>query len=257
MGAPSRSLSKLLLTLCSSFVVMLAVLVPGIAQAVRPSEYLFLPGVEYGEREIDFKLGTARKTGEDRFSAGSIGFGYGVSQHWFTEIYRKYERSGDEGTHFDAWEWENKFQLTETGEYPVDAGFIVEIEKPQDRTEGYEVLFGPLFQTEFGRTQLNGNILFEQHYQSDSSERAQLRYQWQAKYLWRPTFEFGIQGFGSFGSWNHWDPIEEPSHRMGPAIFGKIGLGGRHAIRYNAAWLVGTSSNGPSQNFRAQIEYEF
>ena len=197
------------------------------------------------------------RVGEGRSSAASIGFGYGATQRWFTEIYRKYERSEEEGTHFDAWEWENKFQLTETGEYLVDAGFIVEIEKPQDRTEGYEVLLGPLFQTEVGKTQLNGNILFEQHYQSDSSQRAQLRYQWQAKYRWQPTFEFGLQGFGNFGSWNHWDSIDEPSHRMGPAVFGKIALGGRNAIRYNAAWLVGTSSNAPTQNFRLQVEYEF
>src|ERR1035437_10663621 len=80
--------------------------------AAGPSDYVFMPGVTYGEREIDFKMGTWRKSGEGRSSAASIGFGYGVTQNWFTEIYRKYERTDDAGTHFDAWEWENKFQLT-------------------------------------------------------------------------------------------------------------------------------------------------
>ena len=228
-----------------------------LAAAAGPADYVFLPGVTYGEREIDFKTGTWKKSGEDRFSAASIGFGYGVTQNWFSEIYRKYERTGGEGTHFDAWEWENKLQLTEPGQFPVDIGFILEIERPKDHAEGYEVAFGPLFQTEAGQLQLNGNILFEQHYRSESAQRALLSYQWQAKYRWQPALEFGVQGFGNFGSWNHWDAVSERAHRLGPAVFGKVALGNRQAIRYNAAWLIGTSSNAPSRNFRAQVEYEF
>lgn len=233
-----------------------SLLLPLVAIA-GPSDYVFMPAVTYGEREIDFKMGTWRKSGEGRSSAASIGFGYGVTQNWFTEIYRKYERTDDEGTHFDAWEWENKFQLTEPGRFPIDAGLIVEVEKPQDNSEGYEVVFGPLFQAEAGKLQLNGNLLLEQHYRSDSNQRALFSYQWQAKYRWQPALEYGMQGFGNFGSWNHWDPLTDRAHRLGPAIFGKVALGGRHAIRYNAAWLIGTSGNAPTQNFRAQVEYEF
>jgi len=44
---------------------------------------------------------------------------------------------------------------------------------------------------------------------------------------------------------------------MGPAVFGKIGLGGREAIRYNAAWLVGVSDAAENSTFRMQVEYEF
>ena len=104
---------------------------------------------------------------------------------------------------------------------------------------------------------MNGNLLFEQHYRSDSTKRAEFSYQWQAKYRWRPEFEFGMQGFGDLGSWNHWDAVTARSSRLGPAVFGKFALGNRKAIRYNAAWLVGASGNAPGQNLRAQIEYEF
>jgi len=58
---------------------------------------------------------------------------------------RQIRRLQGEGLRFDAFEWENKFQVTEAGEYPVDLGFIVELERPQDRSEGYEMRFGPLF----------------------------------------------------------------------------------------------------------------
>src|SRR5579859_5844684 len=119
-----------------------------------PADYVFTPGVEYGEREIDFKAGRANTHGADQQSAASLGFGYGAAPYWFTELYAKYRSAGAAGTTFDAWEWENKFQLTQTGQYPVDAGFVIELERPQDRSEGYEVRFGPLFQTEFGKIQL-------------------------------------------------------------------------------------------------------
>lgn len=233
-------------------------LFPVIACAFGPADYVYLPSVTYGEREIDFKGGTWKKPGEERLRAWSIGFGYGVTQRWFTELYRKYEGAGAESnTHFDAWEWENKFQLTEAGEYPLDVGFVIEAERPQARSEGYEFRWGPLFQAEGGRVQLNGNLLFERHVRTDSPQRTEMGYQWQAKYRLTPEFEFGMQGFGEVGPWNHWDPAEQRSHRLGPALFGKLALGDRQALRYNAAWLIDASTNAPRGGLRLQLEYEF
>lgn len=222
-----------------------------------PSDYVYTPGVDYGEREIDFKAGRANTGGADQQSAASLGFGYGAAPHWFTEFYAKYESAGADAAHFDAWEWENKFQLTETGEYPVDAGFVVELERPQDHDEGYEVRFGPLFETEFGKLQLNGNLLFGRNYRASASAPMQFGYQWQAKYRWRQAFEFGLQGFADIGPWNDWDPADRQSRRFGPAVFGKLPIGVHKAIRYNAALLLKASSGAPNSTFRMQVEYEF
>jgi hypothetical protein len=238
-----------------SLVAVLAI--PFVAAAAGPSDYVFLPSVTYGEREIDFKMGSWKHPTDGNLSAASIGFGYGVTQRWFTEIYRKYEHPGGEGTRFDAWEWENKFQLTERGQYPVDVGFIVELERPQDLNEGYESVFGPLFQTEFGKVQLNANVLFSRRFRASTEQHTELGYQWQAKYRLMPEFEVGAQAFGEVGNVCHWDSSNQQSHRIGPAVFGKVALGGRQAVRYNAAWLVGATDNSPHHTFRAQVEYEF
>lgn len=220
-----------------------------------PSDYVYVPTVEYGERELDFKYGTASVGGPDEHAA-SLGFGLGATRWWFTELYIKYKR--EEGrTFLDAFEWENKFQLTETGKYPVDVGWLVELERPQDRDEGYELKLGPLFQTEFGRLQLNTNILLERVFDSLGSNGTSLGYQWQAKYRWREALEFGAQGFGEMGDWTHWAPADEQNHRLGPAVFGKIPLGGRQAIRYNAALLMGLGKGAPDRTLRLQVEYEF
>ncbi len=222
-----------------------------------PSDYVFLPSIGYGEREIDFKFGTAKSNGEARDSAASLGFGWGATPWWFTELYLKYEREGSASTHFDAFEWENKFLLTEPGRYWVDVDLITELEHPQRRAEGYEFRFGPLLQTAIGRLQLNANLLFERHYDADISEHTQMGYQMQIKYRWMREFEFGMQGFGELGDWDHWSHYSEQTHRFGPAVFGKLPLGGRNAIRYNAAFLFGATPATPDHTFRLQTEWEF
>jgi hypothetical protein len=240
-----------------AWMVMLA-LQPQLAHAFGPADYVLTPNVTYGEREIDFKAGSWKKSDEERFRAWSLGYGYGITQRWATELYVKYESFASEHlSKFDAVEWENKFQLTEQGEYPVDAGLVLEIERPKDRSEGYEVLLGPLFQKEIGKVQLNGNLLFQRHVRVDTPQHTEFGYQWQAKYRWKQEFEIGVQGFGEVGTWNHWDPASERTHRLGPAVFGKLPMGGGQAIRYNAAWLIGAGSGAPNNTIRTQVEYEF
>ena len=237
--------------------VTVAALLPSVAMA-GPDDYVATPGVEYGEREIELRFGTASPTSDEgRRSAGSLAFGYGVTPWWFTEIYAKFNRIAGEATRFDAFEWENKFQLTEPGQYFVDLGLLVEIERPRDRTEGYELRIGPLLQRDFGPVQANFNALIERHYHAREPEVTELGYQWQLKYRWRPEFEFGVQGFGEVGKWNDWEPAHEQSHVLGPAVFGKLHLGGHDVLKYNAALLFKASSAAPERTLRAQLEYEF
>jgi hypothetical protein len=223
------------------------------------ADYVYTPAVEYGEKEIDFKLGSTSTLAGAKTQGASIGYGYGAKEYWFTEVYLKQERSGSKVDNIA--EWENKFQLTDIGEYPVDVGLITELEAPLSANTPWEFKLGPLFQTEFGKIQLNGNLLFERAFgkadESGVPYSTNFSYQWQAKYRWQPALEYGMQGFGDMGKWNRWDPQAEQNHRIGPAVFGKFALGNRQAIRYNAAWLFGTGGAAPDNSFRMQIEYEF
>ena len=133
----------------------------GVSAVAGPNDYIRTPTVEYGEREIDFKSGYQRNRDGSSESATSIGYGFTPKTWWFTEFYAKYAKPPGESQSFDAWEWENRFQLTETGKYPVDVGFLLEIERPKDRTEGYEITYGPMFQAEWGKIQGNFNIFIQ------------------------------------------------------------------------------------------------
>lgn len=141
-------MSKIILSKVAIGLVYLTTCVGAIA---GPNDYIRTPIVVYGEREIDFKFGSQRNLEESSESATSIGYGFTPKPWWFTEFYAKYAKPPGESQSFDAWEWENRFQLTETGRYPVDVGFLLEIERPKNRTEGYEITYGPMFQAEWGQ----------------------------------------------------------------------------------------------------------
>ena len=239
-------------------ILVIATLVSSAAYA-GPADYVYTPTVEYGEREIDFKLGSASFKGGQHRTDTSLGLGYGATEYWFTEIYLKREVNGNSDDTFA--EWENKFQLLETGKYPVELGLITEIEAPVNQSGPWEAKIGPLLQTEYGKLQLNANMLFERKYSSDSSGvqyPTEALYQWQIKYRLQPEFEFGAQGFGTLGEWDTWvgDKVEE-NRSIGPAVFGKVFLGNRQAIKYNAAWLIGSGTGVAERTFRMQAEYEF
>jgi hypothetical protein len=223
-----------------------------------PADYVYTPIVEEGEKEIDFKFGTAKQPDGSRDTTTSLGFGYGATDYWFTEVYLKREKEGSDGVTIG--EWENKFQFTDTGKYPVDVGMITELEAPIGKHGApWEFKVGPLFQTEFGKLQLNGNVLFQTKIGGADDVRhfTELGYQWQAKYRLQKEFEFGLQGIGEVGNWKHWDNADEQVHRIGPAVFGKLAVGEKQVINYNAALLFGTSDAAPDHTFRLQVEYEF
>ncbi len=222
-----------------------------------PNGYVHSPIVEEGEKEIDFKWGVEKHRDGSSETATSVGLGWGATSWWSTELYAKWHREPGQASGFDAWEWENRFQLAPTGKYPVDFGFLLEIERPKDRSEGYELSYGPMLQAEWGLLQGNLNLLWEKHVRASESFETELHYETQLKYRASEKFEWGAQALGSLGRWDHWAPSSQQEHKVGPAIFGKIKTAGSQAIRYNAGLLFGANHASPRTTLRVQAEYEF
>lgn len=229
---------------------------PPVAYAA-PNDYVRMPTVVAGEREVDFKWGATRLRDGGSATATSLGLGLGATSFWFTELYAKWHRDPGSAGGFDAWEWENRFQLLETGRYPIDLGFLLEIERPKARAEGYELTYGPLLQSEWQAWQGNLNLLFQRHVRASETFETELLYQWQAKYRGAHAIGWGAQGFGSLGRWDRWSPSSEQQHQLGPALFGKVRVGAGKAINYNAALLFGVTHATPRSAFRVQAEFEF
>jgi len=227
------------------------------AAGAGPAAYVHSPIVDYGEREVDVHGGSAKLRDGTRESELVTGWGIGLKPWWFTEAYLVFAREKGESLELEAIEWENIFQLTETGRHAADLGLLLEIERPRDHAEGYEFVFGPLLQGDVGQVQLNGNLLFERHVRAEVESETEMRYEWQAKLRWRRELEPGLQGFGEMGEWNHWAPSSEQSHVWGPALFGKMKFGEHQAVKYDAAYLVAASHAAPKHLLRFRVEFEY
>jgi hypothetical protein len=226
---------------------------------VDASDYLLVPTVVEGEREIDWRNGIASGGPATNPQADSaLGFGYGVTGHWFTELAVHYgKRQGSSPTYRDV-AWENILQLAEPGQWPVDVGLAFEVEHSSHSRDQLELTAGALLQKEFRLVQANFNVLVSHVVESTEPAPTKLHFQWQIKYRYSEPFEFGIQGFDNVSSPTAtWAPYSDQVRRIGPVALGRVKFRHERSLSYNAGFLFGTTARSPDRTMRFQLEYEF
>lgn len=221
-----------------------------------PGYYLVSTYEDEGRSAIDFKLWNVKMPGAPALRSPEIGFSYGVTRRWYTELYATYMRTDAAGMELRDISTQNDFLLTH-GQYPVDLALHTNLSRFHDTDRGYAFEFGPVLQTELGRTQFNGNLFFERSYRVEQANRMQMKYQWQIKYRWLPKLGFGLQGFGELGDWDDWAGRDQQSHRVGPAISGTWPLGNSRALQYEAAYLAGSIFAKHAHVFTMRVQYGF
>lgn len=229
------------------------------ALAVNADEYLFIPLVTQGERELDFHFGTASGGPQTASQSNAgISIGTGVTQHWFTALDIEYQQQPASGTRLDALEWENILQFGEPGEWPVDVGMVFNVERAQNSFEGWTARFGPLLQKEFGRIEANLNLLAGRRWESSLPTTNLFGYQGQVKFRYSEPLEIGVQSFGRFsGGGQNWAPWPNQVQRVGPVVLGRLKQPRERSLTYNFAVLFGTTARSPDTTVRLQFEYEF
>jgi hypothetical protein len=234
--------------------LVLAAIAPG-ALAGETGYYLVSTYPNSGEATVDFKYWNAKPTGLAPRSSPELGLGYNVNDRWFTELSAAWFARSPGAQHFAALEWQNDVLLTH-GQYDVDVALHTSVSHDDgSRALGLEI--GPVLQTEVGRTQFNFNAFLQRDYRSDEQEVTELAYQWQVRRHWRRAFQFGLQGFGEVGKWDHWLPRHAQSHRAGPAIFGTIDAGRDQELRYDAACLIGKNAGHTAHSVTVRLQYVF
>jgi hypothetical protein len=237
-------------------VLAACILLAAAAARADPGYYLVTVYESEGEKSIDLRYWSVKFPGSAAVIWPEIGFGYGVTKRWYTELYASFIGSRDMATRLSTWNWQNDVLLTQ-GQYDYDLALHTNLITNHDAADGYAVEVGPVVQTDVGRTQLNANIFFERNFHSAAPSQTQLKYQWQAKYRWKPWLRFGLQGFGELGRWDDWLPREQQSHRAGPAISGSWMLGAEQALKYEAAYLFGSTYGSQGNMFSMRIQYVF
>ncbi|MGB0719172.1 MAG: hypothetical protein ACPGRX_01780 [Bdellovibrionales bacterium] len=212
---------------------------------------VYSPYVSAGEVELEYK--GEYKIDDDNSVDGAweqtIGAGYGVSDFLFVEGAIEFEDEPDKDVETKALEFEAKFQLTEQGQYFLDAGALVEykysLAGDADKIEGKALLA-----KEIGPTSNYANFIIEREVGEDSSDREEYGLAWKTKYHYSKAFDPGFEYYADFG-----DTTEDYSgqtHRIGPTAYGDLG-----PFEYDAGVLFGISRAAPDATLKLNLEYEF
>lgn len=227
-----------------SFVGLAALTPLASATAFAGVDKVYDPYVEKGEVELEARGVHDLDSGDYKTK---VGIGYGVTSRWFVEGYLIGKR---EHGHFEveAAEIENKFQLTEQGQYWADFGALVELERELDH-DVWEAKVGPLVQKQFGAFVATGNLLFEKKFGDDIDDHADNGWETlgsaQLKYRLSENIEPGIEYYG-----------DEEAHSAGPVLIGANPFG-MERVKWEAGLLFGLNDDSPDSTLRWQLEYEF
>jgi len=229
--------------------------VAGIQEA-EATKKVYSPHVEKGEWEIETR---GSYDFDDRSSKSDkvkekFAIGYGVTDYWLTEFYGQIERgASEEDFDFTEWEWENRFELTEPGEFWVDVGLYVayELKNGQDKSDKMEGKI--LLEKSFGKFKHRANINFEQEVGGDrTSNDLEGGFAWLTRYKLTKLVQPGVEYYIDFGSFQEGNSYDEQTHQLGPVLHGKMGH-----VEYDVGYLFGLTDPAPEGSLKWILEYEW
>lgn len=204
--------------------------------AADPGYYVVTAYSDKGLRTADFRYWTTKFPGTPELVWPELGFGYGVSDRWYTEVFASWIDSTRMDAFISSWNWQNDYLLTQ-GQYPIDLALHSQLIRSKGGNWAFE--FGPVVQTDVGRTQLNFNVFLDRAFHTARPRPTELKYQWQARYRWQRGLHVGLQGFGELGPWDDLAVRSAQSHRAGPALFGKLEFADGVALNWQLGYLRG------------------
>lgn len=228
------------------FIAMLAGLVAVGPAAADPGYYLVTPYSVPGQWALDVRYWSVKSPNEPATLWPEVGLRYGVSSRWTSELLVSWIGDSLREQKLSSLNWQNSFLLTQ-GQYPFDLAIHAQLIRNIE--QGNELELGPVLQTEWGRTQLNFNLIFAHDW--SSSRGTQLKYQSQVLQRVRAGLRIGVQAFGELGRWDHWS--ERQSHRLGPVL--RVNLLDR--IDLQAAYLWGKTYGSRGDMFSMQMVLPF
>ncbi len=234
----------------------LLVMMPNSAHATKK---VYSPLVEKGELEIEARgqYDIDERAGKDNNQKHKYAVGYGVTERWFTEVYGEWERvknDSDEDLNFKftALSWENRLQLTDQGQFPVDVGLYLEYEASFENKHPDNLEAKLLLEKSLPHFTHTLNLSLEQNVGRHPTEDLVGGLAWSSKYRLREWFMPGVEWHSNFGEIGQTVAFNDQRHQYGPAFYGKIGQ-----VKYDVGYLLGASDAAPKGEIKWIVEYEF
>lgn len=206
---------------------------------------VYHPYVDALEKEIEYRgvFQERQEALEGPAQLHKLSFGGAIGQRWFAEAYVVAERSNSGNFDIEGYELELKWQLTEQGEYSADWGLVFEYEKEQD-IEEFSV--GILTEREWGRWSGALNLFLIEEWGKGIEDEFESSVAAQVRYRYSPQFEPALELYSG-----------QDFTGIGPVVMGKVNLGVRKSLGWEAGLIFGVDSDSTDQTFRFLLEYEF
>ena len=212
---------------------------------------VYSPYVVQGQSEIEFR-GHSYHDGNPDVS-GSYEYLFSVAHAftdwWKPEIYFvDYQRDSGSGQYLKTREFENTFQLTPSGEYWADVGFLASYEYRTQEGHPNIFEFGPLFEKRAGRFAHRLNLIWEKEVGSRAERKYEFRGAYSLSYQWRQDFAPGLEVY--------YRPADD-ARQLGPVFYGELASARGSELEYSAGILLGVNRGAPEQTLVFRLEYEF
>jgi len=233
---------------CLALVAVLLVTVstPALSNGSRIDK-IYHPYVQPLERELEF-----RALNEENASVGPgdrtkvrLGYGQALSDNWFAEGYLIGAKDDNRNFYLQSFEVEGIRQLTEQGEYSVDAGLLFDVESKfdGDLTEFSSAL---LLEKEWGRWSGTANLFGIYEFGSDVDDEFETALSLQGRYRYTMHFEPAIEFYKA-----------QNTLGIGPVLLGSHSFGNARKLRWEGGLVLGLDNDTPDRTFRVLVEYEF
>jgi len=202
---------------------------------------VYEPTVTALERELEVRT---------RLPAGSVdtltlGYGQTIAERVAVEGYVTLFNDTEQHAHVQSYEAEVRWQLTETGEYALDWGLMLESEyEPRERIWEKAVTVIASHQAPRWTGTVNLALVHESGSTIRNEFETEMRGQW--RYRWHPQMEPGVEIH-----------LGEMTRAIGPVLSGRVKLPGNRGLAWEVAALVGFSPDTPDATLRTLLEWEF
>lgn len=179
-------------------------------------------------------------------------FGYGITDFWNFEIGGSFDHDGadDGNTRFDTLTIDNRFELTQPGEYWVDFGVSVAYGKINgDGPDGLEGKL--LFAKSIGKFSNLANIVIGREVGEDSNDDMTYGFAWGTAYELNDNLALGLEWYSDFADFD--GDFDEQEHQLGPVLYGSFG----DNLGFEFGVLGGVSEAAPDAQLKAIINYSY
>jgi hypothetical protein len=225
----------------------------------RADHKVYSPYVEEGVLELEMRGDRTvdRSSAKDNLQTQNFEVGYGVNSWWSTSLSGRTNKDPGAGLRYSASVWENIFQLTERGKYPVDVGLYAEYLKSHLGSQPDEFETKLLLQKDVGPLAFTTNLIFTREIGRASGKGVGFEYAARANYPWRREIQFNVEAFGEPGRLTGFDEASAQQHLLGPVMSGEFNFAGLPGnIVYEVGYLFGLTSGSPQGTVKWLLEYE-